>query len=344
MIILCQRAVQFLERSNALYVVRPDTGALYGGLSVRKTGVTSNRLESLDDFLNCGLSNPEHFNFDTDDGRLDLSNATEVFSVVLDNDFIEVSGGFYRVTETGDKVQVSGDIPSNLILDTDYFVIKSEMSDRVKLALSLSDANDGVDIDLGSSSGNFTITIDFDEKVDTATVVAEDIKDSTETETTDQNRLDLNSYPELVKSLAVGIGRQKVKLSGVGTGVFNIDSVNVLDTDDAAAKDYWLGVTTVDDGNIWQIYSVSTGGTALTIADKDNATNSLTSLTITLTDKSIDDDDAEINEVPVDNTLEVTSRFYEVSCTGDTVQIATNNSDPPGGLTASVDYFFGKTS
>lgn len=160
-------ALAFLQASNKLWVVRPDTSALYGGTTIYSTAVsgtnaawgagqdepTSYSFGASEAFILTG-ANPGVWNNDISI-KLYTYKTAETVTVDAEADKLTVT----QVWETGYPVTVSSTaiMPAPLVAGTTYYTIQ-DVAGKTKLATSAENAATGTAIDL-TTAGSGTITL-----------------------------------------------------------------------------------------------------------------------------------------------------------------------------------------
>lgn len=115
------------------------------------------------------MTNPENFDLNSSNGK--PSGMTSVFTADADTDKITVDATFYSWIKTGEKCQVSstGTLPTGLVADTDYYIIKSTTENTIFLASSKANAEIAEHIDLttaGTLTGVQAHTISYTENTE----------------------------------------------------------------------------------------------------------------------------------------------------------------------------------
>ena len=157
-------AVKFLEQSNKLYTIRPDNESHYGSLKALVKGTDMVAVE--------GFTDVEAFKGKTFGNEVER----QVSALTFDSgqDFLTLAGtigtsgsggiSVFSYLRDGDRVQVTvtseGRLPSPLQPSTTYFVIKSDVTDKIFLANSLLEAEEKNSIDI-KTSGLGTFTMNF---------------------------------------------------------------------------------------------------------------------------------------------------------------------------------------
>ena len=234
---------------------------------------------------------------------------------------ISVASSFYDVIVTGNKVTYAnggGTTVGGLTTATDYFVIKTGTTNRIKLASSLSNANAGTAINISDGVGaSHTLTdVIPTETFDAAADVEQDAAD-------DKISVASAFYDVIVT------GSKVTYANGGGTNVGGLTS----------GTDYFI----IKDGTTNRVklatsFANATGGTAISISDGVGASHTLTSVIPTETFNGATEVEADGKD-----QITVSSDFYSAIVTGDEVTYANGGGTNVTGLTSGTNYFVIKT-
>jgi hypothetical protein len=255
-----------------------------------------------------GMKDPMTYELDSSNGR--YAGLTTAFSTQLDRDSFKVSKAFHDMIATGDTIQLAATVLPGVErgdeLDgaTNYFLIKSEDLEEVKLARSEGDANVGVHIDLTSPGSSVVATLQ--NKTKEGLVVADN---------TDE------SFTVPAEFYAAVVSGDTVRYT-TSDAYPTVDSGAAFDQD----TNYFLIKGAVNEIKLAR----TTGGAAITFSDDGTGDQRLT--------LQAKDNTSTLAADLSEDELSISVTFYDWTRTGDKVQVSTT-SVLPEGLEANTDYF-----
>ncbi len=147
---------QYLNTAGSLFLSRAYINPMYAGALVYSFNSAKNNQG-----ISVSISNPSDFVFTTNNGRPLVVDSEITFNSV--NDTFESTALFYNGSFTGDKVNFSRDtadvFPPEILLLTDYYLIKTSTPNTFKIASSKLNALDGVNLTLSDNGTGVSFTV-----------------------------------------------------------------------------------------------------------------------------------------------------------------------------------------